>query len=471
MIIVIMETWTPDLDEKHGPRYRAIADAISDDIESGKLQPGARLPTHRHLATLLGVTVGTVSRAYAEAERRGLVLGEVGRGTFIRGGDDDATSSFFQGHAEAGVVDLSQSVPVAAATEEERRLLRRAFRSLGKHGDLSRMVGFPPPAGSRRHREAGAQCLAGLGLEVPAAQVLVTAGGQHAMVTTLANLTRPGDVVLAEQFTYPGMKGLCNLLNLRLKGLEMDAEGLLPEAFERACREDDVKALYVIATLQNPTSAVLSEERRRAVADIARKHGVPVLEDDVYGFLHEERLTPISSMVPELGYFFTSTAKVIAPGLRVGYLAAPEETVDRLAAGIWATTGMAAPPMAEIVASWVTSGDLQRFVGWRRESAQERNVLAREILGDHHLRSHPFGFHIWLPLPEPWRGEDFVVHARRRGVSVTSAEVFVVGRQDAPHAIRISLMPVADIARLEGALRILAEILEEPPEEPGLVVV
>jgi DNA-binding transcriptional MocR family regulator len=154
----------------------------------------------------------------------------------------------------------------------------------------------------------------------------------------------------------------------------------------------------------------------------------------------------------------------------VGYLAAPEDMVDRLAAGIWATTGMAAPPMAELVTTWVENGDLHKFIGWRRAKARRCNELARDILGAHAMQSHPFGFHVWLQLPEPWRGEDFVVHAQRRGVAVTSADVFVVGRQDAPHAIRISLMPVADTTRLEGALRILAEILEEPPE-PGQVVV
>lgn len=469
MMIVTMNAWNPDLTDTHGPRYRAIADALSDDLKSGRLQPGARLPTHRELARTLGVTVGTVSRAYAEAERRGLVQGEVGRGTFIRGGEE-AAASFFRARAETGIIDLSQSIPAVASSEQEHQLLSQAFRSLGRHGDLAELTGFPPPAGARRHRESGARCLAGLGLDVSAARVLVTAGGQHAMVVTLANLTRPGDVVLTEQFTYPGMKGLANLLNLRLKGLPMDESGLLPAAFEAACKEEEVRALYVIATLQNPTSAVLSEERRREIARIAQEHKVAILEDDVYGFMDEEHPTPISALAPELGYFFTSTAKVIAPGLRVGYLAAPEEMVDRLAAGIWATTGMAAPPMAEVVTSWVDSGELQRFVGWRRDTAKVRNELARSILPADGMLGHPFGFHVWLQLPDPWRSEDFVVHAHRRGVAVTSAEVFVVGRQDAPHAVRVSLMPVADLGRLEGALRILAEILEEPPE-PGLVVV
>ena len=216
-MIVTMNVWSPDLTHKHGPRYRAIADALSDDLKSGRLQPGARLPTHRELARTLGVTVGTVSRAYAEAERRGLVLGEVGRGTFIRGAED-AAASFFRARAETGVIDLSQSIPAVAASEEEHQLLSQAFRSLGRHGDLANLAGFPPPAGARRHRESSARCLASLGLDVPPGRVLVTAGGQHAMVVSLANLTRPGDVVLTEQFTYPGMKGLANLLNLRLKG-------------------------------------------------------------------------------------------------------------------------------------------------------------------------------------------------------------------------------------------------------------
>ena len=156
MMIVTMNVWSPDLTHKHGPRYRAIADALSDDLKSGRLQPGARLPTHRELARTLGVTVGTVSRAYAEAERRGLVQGEVGRGTFARGGED-AAASFFKARAETGIIDLSQSIPAVAASEEEHHLLSQAFRSLGRHGDLADLAGFPPPAGARRHRESGAR--------------------------------------------------------------------------------------------------------------------------------------------------------------------------------------------------------------------------------------------------------------------------------------------------------------------------
>ena len=172
MMIVTMNAWSPDLTQKQGPRYRAIADALSADLKSGRLQPGARLPTHRELARTLGVTVGTVSRAYAEAERRGLVQGEVGRGTFIRGGEEAAASFFAR--AETGVIDLSQSVPAVAASEEEHQLLSQAFRSLGRHGDLAELAGFPPPAGARRHRESGARCLAGLGLDVSPARATVT---------------------------------------------------------------------------------------------------------------------------------------------------------------------------------------------------------------------------------------------------------------------------------------------------------
>lgn len=250
----------------------------------------------------------------------------------------------------------------------------------------------------------------------------------------------------------------------------MDVDGILPESFARACEEESVRALYVIPTLQNPTSAVIPLQRRKEIIAIARQHGVAILEDDVYGFLHPDHPTPIAAMAPEITYFFTSTAKVIAPGLRVGYLAAPEEKVDRLAAGIWATTGMASPLLADVVASWVDGGELEWFIDARREMALRRNELARRILPAAGLRGHSHGFHLWLELPEPWRTEDFLLHARRRGVSVTSAQAFAVGRHDPVHAVRISLSPVADESRLESALQVLAEILEQPPE-PGDVVV
>jgi DNA-binding transcriptional MocR family regulator len=474
-MIVTMTIWTPDLKRREGPRYQAIADVLEEDIGRGMLVDGERLPTHRELARRLGVTVGTVTRAYAEAERRGLISGEVGRGSFVRAaGVCEPAAAILQmpsgkpfgepeGDADA-VIDLSLSVPPTPAHEEERRVLAAGFAALAARPDLAALLRSQPYAGNARHREVGARWIGRLGLAVRPEEVLVCAGAQHAMAATFATLCEPGDVVYTEELTYPGMKSLAQLLHLRLEGLAMDREGLRPDALEEACRRSGGRVLYTIPTSQNPTGAVMSEERRRQVAAVAARHGVTIVEDDVFGFVLADRPPPLGTFARGMSYYMTSTSKLMAPGLRIGFLAAPQAMVGRLGAAVFSTAWLAPPPMAELVSMWIEDGTAERFAAWRRADALDKGALARQILGQARCRSHPESFHLWLELPEPWRSEDFAMQARRRGVAVTPAEVFAVGRGGVPAAVRICPTAERDRGRLERGLRSLAEILSQGPQ-------
>src|SRR6266851_1552084 len=265
-----MTSWLPDLKRFTGPRYRAIAEALAADIRDGRLPAGTRLPTHRDLAWRLRVTVGTVSRAYAEAERRGLIGGEVGRGTFVREPASARVLSFVRPEPERpDFIDLSFNYPIVG---DEAPALAAVLALLAGSNDLARLLHYSPSAGRPADREAGAAWIARGGLETAAERIVLTNGGQHALATVLSTLMRAGDT-------------LANLLDLRLVGLAMDADGLLPDAFDSACRGGAIKALYTMPTLHNPTTAIMPEARRREIAEIARRYGVAIVEDDVYGFL------------------------------------------------------------------------------------------------------------------------------------------------------------------------------------------
>src|ERR687889_450442 len=257
-----MTMWTPDLSRHEGPRYTAIVEAIAEDIELGRLKPGDQMPTHRELANQIGVTTGTITRAYAEAARRGLLVGETGRGTFVK-------------------------------------------------GDL---LDFDLSAGAERHRAAVAEWMGRSGFKALPEQVLVCNGALHAMTVVFATLCRPGDTVLTESLTYPGMKNLANLLNLRLQGLPTDGEGLVPDAFEEACRRGAARVLYTIPTVQNPLGTVMTEGRRREIAAVAAAHEVAVVEDDVHSFMLPDPPPPLSSFAPENSYYIMSTSKSMAGG-------------------------------------------------------------------------------------------------------------------------------------------------------------
>jgi DNA-binding transcriptional MocR family regulator len=466
--IVTMTIWAPDLRARRGPRYLAIAEALRDDASAGRLPAGTRLPTHRELADQLGVTVGTVTRAYAEAARRGLVTGEVGRGTFVRAGALGFAPPPARSASAEGLVDLTANLPPIVAGEAEATALGRTLAALTRRKEFARLLAYPPDGGAPEHRAAGAEWVRRSGLVARPEGTLVSSGSQHGMTVVFAGLMAPGDLVLTESLTYPGMKTLAGLLSLRLQGLAMDEHGLRPDAFAAACRARPPKALYCVPTLQNPTTAVMPEDRRREIAAIARQHDVLIVEDDVHGRVPEKPLRPLSAFAPERSIYVTGTSKVLAPGLRVGFIVAPEALLPRIAAAIRGTTWMAAPLMAEITAAWIKDGTAESILKRKRKEAAARQRLAAAVLAGFDHRSNPAAYHLWLHLPRVWHNEAFAEAARRRGVAVTPAGAFAVGRGGVPEAVRICLGAARDRTELDRALRVLAGLLAGSPEPAPL---
>jgi DNA-binding transcriptional MocR family regulator len=347
----------------------------------------------------------TVTRAYTEAERRGLVSGEVGRGTYVR---RQETFGLRSANPSPSAIDLTiNNLPPFELADE---LLRSASRVLG-HAESRAILEYQPHHGSPRHREAGASFLSGLGRPATADRVLVTAGAQHAMAVVFSTIVNPGDLVLTGEVTYSGMKSLANFLHVRLRGLAMDDEGIRPEALEAALATTDAKALYCMPTLQNPTGAVMSDARRRDVVAIAEQYDVAVVEDDSYGFLLPRQKTLASfGSRGEKFYYLTGTAKSLAPGLRVGFILAPRQMVDRLAASISATTIMAPAPMAELVSHWVADGTADR-------SAAEGRVLDLRSLRLSRPPGEPSRLAHHSRAPERQGLRRAGAHARRRDLT------------------------------------------------------
>ena len=458
-----MTNWMPDLAGHKGPRYRAIAETLAEDVSNGRLAAGARLPTHRDLAWKLHVTIGTISRAYAEAERRGLIVGEVGRGTFVR--PLAAALPVMPGDIlgetrDPDFIDLTINRPCAAG---EGAAMAAALEQLAAEPDLAALLDYQAPAGRWEDRVAGAAFLKGCGLATAPEQVVATAGGQHAMFCVIGALTRPGDTLAVEALTYPGLRALASLLHLRLTPIAIDEEGLIPEALDGACRAAPVRALYTMPTLHNPTTATMPVTRREALAEVARRHDLALIEDDVYGFLLDAPLPPLAHFAPERAFYITSASKSLMPALRVGYVHAPKAQVEPIAAAVRATIYSAPSLMARIAARWIADGTAARLAGEKRNETQRRNRMARRIFAGAGFAGDPAAPHLWVTLPEPWRADDFVATARRRGVGIIPAAAFAVTRQP-PEAVRICLGAQTTADRVERALTQLAELLGSPPE-------
>jgi len=442
-----MTIWSPRLPETPQPIYRRIADALEHDVRTGLLVAGSQLPTHRELARSLDITPVTVTRAYGEAARRGLIESSTGRGTFVR-----VTRRELAPMTEIDLATNTVAIPLPFPTEH---VLRRA-------GDAMVSSSYNTGPGSERHRAAGAMWI---GRRTDPSRVLVTAGTQHALLLALAATARAGDTILCESSTYHGARAAASLLGIRLEGVAMDRHGLLPDALERAARGKS-KVLYTIPSLQNPTGSVMPEKRRREIASIAEVHGLTIIEDDVCGFLFEQTPPPIASFAPDRTIFITGLGKAVAPGLRVGYFTASEPLLARAQTTLAASILFASPVLAELAATWLEDGTVARIVATKRAEVKMRSAAARRILGKRiAASSDPRSSHLWIELAKRWNPDAFVEEARRRRVRVASASSFAV-TGDVPRAIRLSIGAPVSMGELENALHVVAGIEEQRAPEP-----
>ena len=446
-----MTMWRPDLGDGE-PVYLALVDALEADLAVGRLSPGDRLPPQRKLARALDISLGTVTRAYAEAESRGLVYGEVGRGTFA--GRKPADDRF--GRRQPAGIDLSLAWPLYALDPD----LGAALRQISVRGDVGRLLEYGPNVGHQRHRAAGSRWAAHQGIVADEDRVVVCVGAQHALTAVLATLLEPGDTLLTEPVTYPGLKALAAAQHLRLAGVPMDEEGILPDALDGVCRTRRPRALYTIPTIQNPTAGVLGEARRIEIARIAREHGVAIIEDEVHRLLHPDPPPSFSTLAPEITYTILSLSKVVAGGLRLAYLIVPPGEAERIGHMVWATTWMAPPLVAEVGAIWVDDGTAAETAARKQAEAAARQAIAAEELTGHDVRTAPHAYHLWLPLPARLKAAELALRCERQGVAVSTAATFDVNREQTENAIRLTISGAATRDDLRQGLRTVARLLE-----------
>jgi DNA-binding transcriptional MocR family regulator len=441
------------------PRYLAIAAELAQAIESGQLAPGEKLPPHRVLAKQLGVTTGTVSRAYASLERQALATARVGDGTFVR--NLDTSSEDASTMAAAHTIDLAHNI--AMPTDETGALLR-AMTALGEApAQMARVLKYQPEAGATRHRTAGARWLQRFGTTGSWERVMVTHGAQHALAGVLRTIARPGDTLLTEPLSYPGMLALARSLRLQVVGLEVDTQGILPDALDRAAQTFNTKLLFCCPTLHNPTTSSMDMARREAIAAVIRKRRLLLMEDVVHAAAIRQPPPALATLVPEQSFLMASFSKVMAPGLRVGYLEAPPQWLDKVASSIRSDCWMVAPLMPEIATRWLDSGDAEHLIDLQRQRITERLAIARRVLSGISMRWAEDFPHVWLPLPAPWRAGPFAARLRRAGVLVRTMEHFAVGRSPVPDAVRISLNAPASIEQLRQGLQTVLATLKEVP--------
>lgn len=450
-----MTIWIPDLSQISGPRYRAIADALEADIASGKVTAGFQLPTHRALADEIGVTVGTITRAYAEAAQRGLIRGETGRGSFVNGKSAPVPSFQNPEDIPESAVNMGLTLPLHALDPE----LKPALAKLMASSDLQALLRYFPSRGRRIDRETGSQWLRRYGLNTNPENITLTVGGQNALAVILSAALKPGDAIAVEQYTYPLFKTLARRLSLKLVPVKMDKQGMLPSALKQACAKQKIKAVYCMPNCQNPSAASMSQKRRIQISDIALENRLTIIEDEAYGLFTEDTHTPLAQLVPEQTFFIGSLSKIVAAGLRVAYISSPPKLVKRVEQTIADLTYMPSPLTAEIARIWLEDGTADTTVDRKMAEAKRRNLLATKKLKRFKTTQQPYGYFLWLELPDPWNATDFVREAEHRDIKVTDGHQFLVGPRSQADKVRISLSAPESIGDLERGLDEIVSIL------------
>lgn len=455
-------SWKPARHPIAAPMYLGIADALAADIRSGTLPAGFRLPPQRALADALGIDFTTVTRAYAEARRRGLVEGRVGQGTYVIEQRPPVGSPL-----SSGVIDMSMNLP---SRFDDPALAERMWKSIStlSEGGLDLLLRYQEPGGTAADRQAGAAWLAPRLEGVSVDRILVCPGAQSALLAVLGAIAAPGDAICAEALAYPGLRSLAGYLRLQILGMPMDGEGIIPAGLEELCRRQVPKAIYCNPTLHNPTATTLSLERRLAVADIARRYGIHIIEDDAYGFLPQDGPPPMAALAPERVFHIAGLAKHLSPAIRVAYLALPSDFAGtRIVASIRATTSMGSPLGAAIASRWIGDGTADAILDAIRAETRARQDIAKRVLPKH-TRLNRDASHVWLELAPPWTRVEFASRMQAAGVAVVTSDAFALGTP--PEAVRLSLGAPSSRTELERSLRWIADMVRQTPDLTRMVV-
>lgn len=459
--------WQPDLNLYPGPKYLALTRALREAIRAGELPPGTQLPTVRDLAWGLHVTPGTVSRAYQLATQEGLLAATVGRGTFVaarapRLGPTQALFLERDLQHEPWLVDLrSPQLPDVG----QGAAFSAALARIGE-GLQAAWLDYPSQRGEAPLREALCGFLSDRLLGPFAADdIALTHGGQNALLLVFLCCLR-GDrpVVLTEDLAYPGIRHAAKLARAEMVGVEIDAQGMMPEALEAACRRHGAQILVLTPEAQNPTASRMPAARRAEIIAIARRYDLQVVEDDCYS-IAESELPSLRALAPERTWYVGSFSKSVSAALRFGYVVCPSGMGEagRLTAqhGFFAL----ARPVSDLVLDLLQSGvaeDLRRKV---QVAFSERLQAMVNALGAFDIRWQPGLPFVWLPLPSGWRASTFARTAEAEGVLVRQADEYALIHGRAPHGLRIAVAGAAPADRYDAALATLARLLRRPPSD------
>ncbi|MFP9130512.1 PLP-dependent aminotransferase family protein [Niallia sp. Man26] len=450
-------SWKPSIDKRDKPIYQTLARQLEQDVLDGVLLPGTKLPPQRELADYLDLNLSTISKAFKVCELKGLVSASVGSGTFV---SYDALSNAYllEDTKPKHLIEMGATLPDDASYEP----LMLQLKTMLQESDYERWFGYGRAGESLWQKDAAVKLMRRGGFETTVDHILFANGGQNAIAAALASLCKPGDRIGVDHHTYPGLKTVAAMLSVQIVPIRSEYYQLSPESFEHACKNENIKGIYIIPDYHNPTASFMSVENREKIAAIAKKYNQFVIEDASYHLLSNNPLPAVASFAPDQVIYISSLSKSFAPGLRLAYVAVPKQFKEPLSKALYNLNITVSPLLAELTARMIVSNQFETLVESHREQNIRRNKLADEYLSDYTCVGDETGIFRWLLLPGKLTGAEFEALAAQNGVQVYAAERFVVGNSCPDRAVRISVCAPESMEELKLGLVILKRLLETP---------
>ena len=448
-------SWKPDLSKRTGPKYVALAELLEEDIKSGKLAAGTKLPPQRELADFLDLNLSTISKAYKLCGQKGLLSASVGNGTYV---SSDATAEpvLLCGRENSHIIEMGAIVPSVTANLK----VKQYTENLMKRPDALQMFSYGAPGGTKRQCEAGVAWLQKSGFDTDREHIVPAAGGQNALTAVLGALFENGDKIGTEPMTYTGVKTAAKLFGIHLLPVRTDDNEITEEGIRYAVQNENIKGLYVIPDYQNPTAHIMSLETRRMIAEVAGEEKLLVIEDGINNLLEENPMPPIAAFAPEQVIYISSLSKTISPGLRTAFIHVPDRFHERLVTALYSMNISISPLLATVSAALIEDGAADEIIAERKKDIRERNVIVNQILEGFVLPSGLTAPLRYVQLPEYFTGKSFEICAEQAGVEVYGAERFSVGNRIPEKAVRISVTTPSSLEALTEGLNRLKVLMK-----------
>lgn len=448
-------SWKPNLENTEGPIYKALANMLEEDILSGKLMPGTKLPPQRELADYLDINLSTVFRAFKLCEQNGLICASVGNGTFIS--SDAGMNHILKPSPEhMHLIEMGAILPHS----EPNKTIVDYLQNMLSEPDSEKLFQYGLTGGSPWQQEAAVKWMEKANYHVTPDQILFSGGGQNAIAAILSSLFKAGDKIGTDPITYPGIKTIAKMLGIQLVPIEWAENEISEEALVNACKNEKIKGLYIIPNYHNPSTHIMSMKTREMIGEIAKRYHTIIIEDAINSLLRENPLPPVASFASEQTIYILSLSKIISPGLRLAYIAAPKAYQKEIATGIYNLNISVAPFLLELSARLIQTKKADHIAQERREYTKQRNEIVNRYLGSYKIEGDDYCPFRWIRLPETFTGKSFEICAKNEGVQVYSGERFLVGNSADRRAVRISVTAAKNSTEFEEGIKILKRILE-----------